>query len=205
MAADLDVLLPPGQRHAGGNLDLLLDQIDARHLFRDGVLDLNPRVHLHEVEAPLLVQKKLDRARVAVVDGLGRLDRHPAQLPPETVVHCRRGCFLDELLVAALHGAVALPQENRPALLVRQDLDFDVPRFDEKSLDVHALVPERQRRLRPGRLKRMGQLALFVHHAHTAPAATCGRLDDHRIADLGGHRRGFLLVGDLPLAARQHR
>ena len=56
VADHLHVLLLPGQRLARGDPDLLLDEIDAGNLFGDGMLDLDPRVHLHEIEPALLVQ-----------------------------------------------------------------------------------------------------------------------------------------------------
>ena len=41
----------------------------------------------------------------------------------------RRGAFLDDLLVAALHGAVALAEVDDVAVLVADDLEFDVVRI----------------------------------------------------------------------------
>ena len=57
-----------------GDADLLLHQIDARHLLGHRVLDLDARVHLHEVELAVL-EEELDRAGVHVVHGLAELDR----------------------------------------------------------------------------------------------------------------------------------
>ena len=50
--------------------DLLLHQVHAGDHLGDGVLDLEPRVHLHEVEVPVLVDQELDGAGVGVVDRL---------------------------------------------------------------------------------------------------------------------------------------
>src|SRR5436305_1344424 len=51
VAADGQVLLLEGQRLAGGDADLELHQVDAGDGFGDRVLDLDPGVHLEEVEA----------------------------------------------------------------------------------------------------------------------------------------------------------
>src|SRR3989475_554822 len=86
----LHVLLLPGQRLARGDPDLLLDEINPRDLFGDGMLDLDPRVHLPEIEPPLLVQQELHGPGVPVPDRLGGFDRHATQFAPEAVVHPRR-------------------------------------------------------------------------------------------------------------------
>src|SRR5437762_11295452 len=46
--------LRKGQRRSGGDADLLLHQIDRRHLLGHRMFDLDARVHLHEVELPVL-------------------------------------------------------------------------------------------------------------------------------------------------------
>ena len=50
--------------------NLLLHEIDAGHHLRDRMLDLQPRVHLEEVELAALVEQELDRAGVRVADRL---------------------------------------------------------------------------------------------------------------------------------------
>ena len=46
--------------------DLPLHEIHAGHHLGDRMLDLQPGVHLEEVEAAVLVEEELDRARVGV-------------------------------------------------------------------------------------------------------------------------------------------
>ena len=50
--------------------DLPAHQIDAGHHLGDRMLDLQPRVHLEEVEAAVFVEQELDRAGVGVADRL---------------------------------------------------------------------------------------------------------------------------------------
>ena len=62
-------------------------QVDAGHHLGDRMLDLQPRVHLEEVEAAVLVEQELDRAGVGVADRLrdGRGRRgHPPRAAPAT-------------------------------------------------------------------------------------------------------------------------
>ena len=61
-------------RLARGDADLLLDDVDAGDLLGHGMLDLYARVHLHEVEAAVDIEKELDRAGVHVVDRADRLE-----------------------------------------------------------------------------------------------------------------------------------
>ena len=114
-----------------------------------GMLDLDAGVHLDEVELAVLVQE-LERARAAVADlaaGLGAAFADlVAQLAP---VDARRRRLFDHLLVAALHGAVALAQVDGVAVLVGQHLDLDVARILQKLLHVHRRVAERGLRFGP--------------------------------------------------------
>ena len=94
---------------AGRDADLRLHQIDAGRAFSHRVLDLDARIDLDEVEpAGICVLQKLHGARVDVLcrsaDRKGRL----AQFRPLRIVEEYRGRTLNDLLVAALHRAVAL-------------------------------------------------------------------------------------------------
>ncbi len=53
MPIDLDVLLLIAQRFTISDTDLLLDDIDPGDHLGHRMLDLNPRVHLHEIEVTL--------------------------------------------------------------------------------------------------------------------------------------------------------
>ena len=46
--------------------ELLFDQIESRHHFRDRVLDLNPRVHFKKIELSVRCEHELDGARAGV-------------------------------------------------------------------------------------------------------------------------------------------
>src|SRR5690606_33536896 len=55
VAAETYVFLLERELFARGNLELRAQDVDARDELRDGMLDLDARVHLDEVELPVLV------------------------------------------------------------------------------------------------------------------------------------------------------
>ena len=113
----------------------------------------------------------------------------------------RRRRLLDDLLVAALHGAVALAQIHGVAVGVGQHLELDVARVFQELLHIHHGIAECRLRFALGHGDGVQERRLGVHHAHAASAAAAGGLDDHRIADaardLDDSRR------DRPAARRQ--
>ena len=193
------------ERLASGDADLLLHQVVAGDHLGHGMLDLDARVHLHEVERAVLVEEELDRPRAGVVDRRGELHRglaHPcAQLGGER----RRGRLLDQLLVAALHGAVALAQVDHGAVQVAKHLDLDVTRPGEILLDVDIAVAEGGERLVLRQREELRERVGIVRDAHSLPAAAGRRLDDHREADPLGHRQRLLDVAHDPRRARHRR
>ncbi len=70
--------MPEAQRLALGDADLPRHQIEPGDPLGHRVLDLEPGVHLQEVEVPVPVDEELDRARADVADRLRRLHRHLA-------------------------------------------------------------------------------------------------------------------------------
>ena len=95
VAALREVCLRPRQRLAGGDEQLRAHQIDAGDRFGDRMLDLQPRVHLEEVErarVALAFEQELDRAGVDVAEPRARR-RRP-----------RRPCAARTAGVSAGHG-----------------------------------------------------------------------------------------------------
>src|SRR5207237_9730971 len=73
VAAQLDVLLPQLQLAPGGDVDLLLHEVDPGDHLGHRMLDLDARVHLDEEELPVLVQE-LESAGAPVADLATGLD-----------------------------------------------------------------------------------------------------------------------------------
>jgi hypothetical protein len=89
------------------------------------MLDLDSRVHLHEVELAALVQQELDRAGPLVLDDRRRTDARLAEPLARLRVERRARALLDQLLVAALDGALALHQMDDVAERVAHEADAD--------------------------------------------------------------------------------
>ena len=102
MPAQKDFLVWHGERESGGSPNLLLHQIEARCHFGYGMLDLNARVHLHEVEVTVAVEQVLECARTGVVGGFSTLYRRSQQSFPDFPGQIGRRRLLDHLLVPSL-------------------------------------------------------------------------------------------------------
>src|SRR5205085_7385790 len=99
---------------------------------------------------------------------------HPG---PQVVVDGGRRRLLDDLLVPALDRALALEQRHDVAVRVREDLDLDVPRRLDVTLEEDRRVPERARRLPARAFDRVGEVGFAAYDAHPATAAAGRRLD----------------------------
>ena len=175
-----------------GNQNLGTHQIDAGDHFRDGMLHLNPGVHLNEIVVALFIHQKFQRTGVDVADVFGDLHGVPVQRLPDLRSYGESGGEFHHLLVAALEGAVPFVEVNHVAVFIAQNLHFDVLRLHEELLHKDVVVAE-------------GLLGLSLHHvevgadflhsvaaAHTASAAACGSLQDHREAELHSQLLGGL-------------
>ena len=101
--------LIPREPFARGDADLLLDEIHAVEHLAHGVLDLDPRVHLHEIHV-VTTREKFEGPGASVAHRPRRRKRHVVQLRARLSVRkvWRRRLF-DQLLVRGLlHGAVPL-------------------------------------------------------------------------------------------------
>mmetsp|Transcript_26613 Transcript_26613/g.77749 ORF Transcript_26613/g.77749 Transcript_26613/m.77749 type:complete len:459 (+) Transcript_26613:417-1793(+) len=196
------VRLRDGELLAGGDADHLLDEVDAGHALCDRVFDLQPRVHLEEVVLVARVDEELDRPCRAVADRLRELHRLLPHPTPRRLRKVRCGRLLDHLLVAPLHGALALGQVDDVAVRVRDELDLDVARLLDVALDEDAVIAEGCRSLALRQTKRLPRLRLVPGNAHALAAAAGRRLDHHREANLARDTGRLVGVRDHALKAR---
>ena len=131
----------------GGQPELLADDVEPRHQLGHPVLHLQPRVHLEEVERPVGGPQELGGRGVAQPGGGRHPDGQVVESPAIVAGQPRRRCLLDELLVATLERAVALPDGDDAPRVVAQQLDLDVPGRHDLPLQVDRAVAERRRRL----------------------------------------------------------
>ena len=184
-----DVLLGDRERLAGGHPHLLADQVEPGHRLGDRVLHLDARVHLEEEEL-VARDQVLERAGRGVADGARRAHRGLAHAGAQPVVHDRARRLLDQLLVAALHRAVALAEPHAVAVGVGEDLDLDVARPRQVALQVDGPVGEEALPLAAGALERVRELGGRQRHAEALAAAPGRGLHGHRVADLLRDRPG---------------
>ena len=187
VTAELNRVLLLGQGLARGDPKLPFDEILAGDHFGDRVLDLQPRVHLHEIERAVARERvrgdELDRAGAHVADRLCARDRGVPHRAAMLGVHERRGCFLQDFLVSSLHRAIALEEVDRVAVRVGEHLDLDVAGRGQVFLDQHAIVAEAGFRFALRGSERRGEVGGTLDDLHSLAAAAGGRLDQHGVAD----------------------
>ena len=179
MAVELDVGL---RRHAGlhegadvaalHDVDLRLHDIDAGDHLGHGVLDLDARVDLDEVEvAGVGIEEELDGSGGDVVRGTADAQRRLAQLCAGRLVEERGRRAFNDLLVAALDRAVALVEMDQRAVGVAEDLHFNVSGVDHQLLEIDLVLAEGGLGLALGRLDRLQEAVLVLDRPHAATAA----------------------------------
>src|SRR5262249_59901509 len=201
VAVEADGVLPIAEGLAGGDADLLVDEVEPGHHLGDRVLDLDARVHLDEVEVAAAVDEELDGARVHVVDRGGGEQRGPVQAVARLRLEGRRGRLFDELLVSSLDAAVTLAEVDPDAVGVAQDLHLDVARLLDVLFAIDLRRPEGSRGLGLAGGEGLRGALAFAHDPHAPASATRGGLEDDGIADTVGDLDGFGHVLERALAA----
>ena len=175
-----------GQRMTLGHQDLCAYQVDAGDHFGNGMLNLNTGVHFDEVVlAGSAVNQELYGAGVDVANMLGDLNGILTQSLDGLLGYGPCGCVLDYLLIAALQRAVTLAKVHDVAMLVGQDLHFDVLGLYQELLDEDVLVAEGLLGLVLDQLELAAHVSLVVAATHTAATAAGSSLqnDGEAIAD----------------------
>ena len=142
MATRGERVLQAGQALAAGHPQLPLDQIQAGDHFSHRMLDLQPGIHLHEVEGAAGIHDEFDRTGADIADRAGR--RHCGLSHGAALGFAqpgRRG-FFDDLLMASLHRAVALEEIDGVAVHVGKHLNLDMARAGGVFLDQYRIVAE---------------------------------------------------------------
>ena len=181
MATNLNLALRERELLARGHHDLGAHDVDAGNPFSHRVLHLHAGVHLDEIELTVLVQK-LESPCTTVANLLAGRHTAFANFFDELARNAGRGRLFDHFLVAPLHGAIALAEIHRIAMLVGQNLNFNMPRVLEEFLHVHRRIAKSRPGLRLGHLHRVDQCRFGMHHPHAAPTAATRRLDDDGVA-----------------------
>src|SRR5205814_7965650 len=128
------------QLFARRDSDLEADEVESGDHLRDGMFDLEARVDLEKEEVAVVVEQELARPGVLVPDAFHDFLRRLAHPLAQTVVDRDRRAFLDELLVAALDGALAFAEVDHVPAPVAEDLDLDVSGAGNVFLDEDGLI-----------------------------------------------------------------
>ena len=135
------------------------------------MLDLDPRVDLDEVKLSAVgVHQELDRAGADILRGARDRDGIAADFGPALLVEIGSGGALDDLLVPALNGAIALEQMHDAAMTVGENLNLDVPGVLDQLLQVNVVAAEGCLGLAPRRLDFPRQRLAIGDDAHAAAA-----------------------------------
>ena len=175
------------------------NEIQSGDRLGDGMLDLQTRVHFHEIEFAGSIQQEFQRAGALVAKRFDRRDRNVAHPRPQFRRDRRRRRFLDQLLMPPLHRAIALAEMNGIAEGVAEHLDLDMAGIDNRALQDHGGVAERGFRLGARAAQGIGKRGGVRDQPHAASAAAGDGLDHDGKADPAGFRkhRGVALVGAL--------
>src|SRR3954451_1334647 len=136
MPAQDDVRLREAERLSSRDPDLHRHHVHAGQRLRHRVLDLDAAVDLDEVEVTGTVDEEFERAQILVARRDRGTNRTISQLAPGRIREGRRRRLLDDLLVPALDGAVALAEVDALAIAIDGNLDLDVAILVEPLLEV---------------------------------------------------------------------
>ena len=132
------------------------------------MLDLDPRVHFHEVEALRCgIENALDRAGASIVHVLAQADRRLADRAQRRAQY-RRRTLLDKLLIPTLRGTVPLAQ-MQDIVPIAQHLDLDVPDIGQEFFQIHGAIAERNGGFARGFEKRLLDHRRIVDNPHSRP------------------------------------
>lgn len=159
-----------------GDAQLEGDEVQAEDGLGDGVFHLESGVHLQEVRAAVGADEEFDGARALVGDRPGGGHGGRVEAGAEVLGEGGGRGLLDDLLVAALEGAVAGAQRPDGAVGVGEDLHLDVPAAFHVGLGEDLPVAEGGQGLGGGRVQGFLEGVEVPYDAHPAPAAARGGL-----------------------------
>ncbi len=185
--------------------NLRAHQVDAGDHFRDGVFHLNARVDFDEI--PFLrvdVVQEFDGAGIAIAGMARDLQRRVANLRAHAIGKIRSGRDFDHFLMAALHGAIAFVQMQQVAVLVGENLHFDMARARKIFFQKDGGIAKGRFRFALRFLEPCGQLRGIVNHAHAASAATHRRFHDYGKPDFRSDFLRFFRRRNWVFGSRQY-
>ena len=143
------------------------------------MLDLQTRVHFEEVKRLVDIgYQKLDRPRTNVIYGLCDLHGTLAHFGTEFGRVYRRRSLFDHFLMPPLDRTFAFTEMDVVSVRVREYLDLDMPRPDDRFFDVNRIVTKTRACLGLGGLEG-GPEPRFVRDEPHPFSAAAGRCFEH--------------------------
>ena len=137
-----DVVLRERQAEAGGDADLLVDEVDAGDRLGDRMLDLQAGVHLDEIELAVLVEE-LDRAGAGIAERRRwPWRRSPPILALASALIAGEGASSQTFWWRRCSEQSRSPRWTPPPLPSPMHLDLDMARLVEIFLDIDRVVAE---------------------------------------------------------------
>ena len=205
MTVEFDLRLIDAQRLAGRHPNGSLHNVDSGDHFSHAVFDLHPGVDLQHGIVAIGIHQEFNRGRTAVSSFPQQAGRGFGGLQPFHRIDRRSRRFFDQLLVAALAGAIPVKQMDRVAMGVAQALHFHMPCLFEEFLDVHRTGAKGCQRFTGCRFNRTAKLRRFTHDPHATPPTTGRGFHDDRETNLLGHGHRFVHILNRVFRARENR
>ncbi|EJW92250.1 choline dehydrogenase [gut metagenome] len=205
MTTLIQVFLLQMQHLATCDTKLFLHQVDPYDFFRNGVFHLQTSIHFKEVEVAVLVHQEFDSTGTRIVHSLGCCDRLFTHFLPQFGSQERRRTFFHNLLVTALYRTFTFEQVNHIAVVVSQNLEFNMVRFFDEFFQVYGIVTKRRHRFRTSRVVSFHHLVFAVDQTHTLTTATHRGFQHDRIANLVTDTYRFFRALQRLFGTRNHR
>ena len=160
---------------AASNTELLTNQVQTGNLLGDRVLHLQTGVHLKEGNGAVGTDQELTGAGTLVASLAQNRAGRLVQALVLLIAQVGGGRLLDELLVAALQGAVTGGNHHDVAVCIRQALGLNVAGRIQETLNEALAATERRGRLTNSGLVHLNNALAVASHLNAAATATkCG-------------------------------
>ena len=165
-------------------MDLLFNNIDSGNQLRHRVFNLDPGIHLQEIEIKLFIHQKLNGSCVGISNLFPDLYSRFAHFFPNFRSEGGGGRLFDDLLVPSLDGTFTLKQMDDIAVLVGQDLDLNMTRLLQILFDVNGLISKVSFCLACCSFECLFQFLFIPDDPHPFASATRCCLQQHRKTNL---------------------
>ena len=193
--------LSEGQFFAGGDEDLLLDQVDTRDKFRDGMFHLDTCVDFDEVEVEVFIDDKFAGSGVCVAGFFDQFDGAITDSLADIFWKFWCRAFFNQFLMATLHRAVAFPEVHDVSVVVREDLNFDVAGSFDVFFEIDAGVFEGLFGFSTGGSEPGTERNLIAGDAHSLATTAGSGFDQDWVTDSVCDLNGVFHIADQTVTA----